>query len=424
MTFDYAVIGTGVVGSSIARDLARRGARVVVLDQAPGIGGGCSYANAAILAPDHVTPLATPALLREAPRQMVRRPPAVRVRPARGLAPWLGGLTASAAPARARAAQERLRVLAHESTALHRDLAARGLSPTLRKTGALDVYLRSPRRGAAGLLDAEQLQQLEPGLSGVAGGTHHHEEWTLESRSYVTATLDDATRHGAEVWFATGVQRLSALSSGVELVTLAGTITADHVVLAAGLGSAALAAQVGLKLPLRGGRGYVVDVAAADGAGVPRLPVRIKEHRVVVTPLADRVRVCGSIEFGDEARPADPSRADALLRVATTVLPGLAALPVIDRWAGERPCTSDGVPIIGTSRLVPGVSVATGHGMWGLILAPVTARLIAESLVDGVGSHSRESQPWLSPDRFTAGASGQESCSPGPTRRRTAWSRR
>lgn len=417
MDFNYAVIGAGVVGASIARDLARSGARVVVLDQAPGIGGGCSYANAAILAPDHVTPLATPALLREAPQQMVRRPPAVRVRPARGLVRWLGGLTASAAPARARVAQERLRALAHESTRLHRDLAARGLSPTLRKTGALDVYLRLPRRAPGGLLDAEQLRLLEPGLAGVAGGTHHREEWTLESRSYVSATLDDATSHGADLRFSTGVRGLTVQRQGVELVTPAGTITADHVVLAAGIGSATLAAQVGLDLPLRGGRGYVIDVGVVDGATVPRHPVRIKEHRVVVTPLADRIRVCGSIEFGDEARPADPARADALLQVATKVLPGLAGLPVIDRWAGERPCTSDGVPIIGTSRLVPRVSVATGHGMWGLILAPVTARLLAQSLVDGVDI---QSQAWLSPDRFTAGASGQGSGSRGPTRRRIA----
>jgi D-amino-acid dehydrogenase len=420
MVFNYAVIGAGVVGASIARDLARSGARVVVLDQAPGIGGGCSYANAAILAPDHVTPLATPALLLEAPQQMVRRPPAVRVRPARGLVSWLGGLTASAAPRRARVAQERLRVLAHESTDLHRDLAARGLSPTLRKTGAVDVYLRSPRRGARRLLDADRLRQLEPGLAGVAGGTHHDEEWTLESRSYVTATLDDATAHGADLRFATEVRSVSVRDQAVELVTPTATITAEHVVLAAGLGSATLAAQVGLKLPLRGGRGYVIDLGVGDGAAVPRLPVRIKEHRVVVTPLADRIRVCGSIEFGDEDRPADPSRADALLQVATKVLPGLADLPVIDRWAGERPCTSDGVPIIGTSRLVPRVSVATGHGMWGLILAPVTARLVARSLVDGV---DLQSQDWLSPDRFTAGASGQRSGSRGPTRRRTGWSR-
>ncbi|WP_109509333.1 NAD(P)/FAD-dependent oxidoreductase [Nocardioides speluncae] len=411
--FDYAVIGAGVVGASVARDLARGGARVVVLDQAPGIGGGCSYANAAILAPDHVTPLATPALLSEAPVQMMRRPPAVRVRPARGLAAWLGGLTASAAPGRARVAQERLRELAHESTRLHRDLAAQGLSPTLRKTGAIDVYLRLPRR-AAGLIDPERLRELEPGLAEVAGGTHHDEEWTLESRSYVTATLDDAISHGAELRFGTSVSSLRPAGRGVELVTPAETVSADHVVLAAGLGSAALAAQVGLHLPLRGGRGYVVDVAVGDSAAVPRLPVRIKEHRIVVTPLADRVRVCGSIEFGDETRPAQLSRADALLEVAAKVLPGLAGQPVIDRWAGDRPCTSDGVPIVGTSKRVPAVSVATGHGMWGLILAPASARLITQA----------QTQPWLSPDRFTVGASGPGSGSRGPTRRRTGSSRR
>ena len=395
---DVVVIGAGVVGASIARDLAMGGARVTLLDQAAGIGGGCSYANAAILAPDHVTPLATPALLREAPIQMLRRPAAVRVRPARGLAPFLGRLAASAAPARARVAQGRLRELAHESTLLHQELADRGVSPTLRKTGAIDVYLRAPRHGLAQLLSPRDLRTLEPRLAAVVGGTHHRDEWTLESRSYVSATLADAASHGAVVRFATHVERLDVHRDGaVEVVTALETIRAGHLVLAAGLASTALARQVGLHLPLRGGRGYVVDLAA-DG-DLPRLPIRIKEHRIVVTPLADRVRVCGSIEFGNESRRVDLTRADALLAVATTVLPELAGRPVLDRWAGERPCTRDGIPVIGTSREVPSVSVATGHGMWGLILAPVTAQLISAPLLGGARSPSLD---WLAPDRFAA----------------------
>ncbi len=391
------VVGAGVVGASVARDLARRGTEVVVVDGAPGIGGGCSYANAAILAPGHVTPLATPALLREAPVQMLRRPAAVALRPARGLAPWLGRLAASAAPHRSGPGGHLLRALAHESTTLHRELADRGLSPTLRRTGAVDVYLREAR-GAA--LSPEQLRALEPMLGEVAGGSHDEDEWTVESRSYVSATLEDAVAHGAELHFGTDVRALVPhADGGHHVVTDRTTVHAEHVVLAAGVQSSVLAAQVGVELPLRGGRGYVVDVAATESD--LRMPVRIKEHRVVVTPLEDRVRVCGSIEFGDESRPADLRRADALLEVATRVLPDLAGREVLDRWAGERPCTPDGMPLVGTSRVAPGLAVATGHGMWGMILAPVTARLITEALLDGTALPTEE---WLHPDRFTRGS--------------------
>ncbi|MEU4364105.1 FAD-dependent oxidoreductase [Promicromonospora sp. NPDC023987] len=393
---DCVVVGAGVVGATITQQLARRGVGVALIDSAPGIGGGCSYANAAIVAPHHVTPLATPALLREAPVQMLRRPPAVRMQPDPSLVPWAGSLVASAAPRRAHLAGERLSRLAAESTRLHCLLADEGLSPTLRKTGAIDVYLRPPRRRRADLLSFERLQAIEPALAPVAAGAHDAEEWTLESRSFVKAMLDDARRHGADVFFGTAAERLLTEHGRVVGVAAEGmTLLADHVVLAAGLGSATLAAQVGLHLPLRGGRGYVIDVAAGDHA--PAMPVRIKEHRVVVTPLADRVRVCGSIEFGDERRPMDPGRAEALKTVAARVLPGLERAAVVDRWAGERPCTPDGVPVIGRSRTVQNLSVATGHGMWGMILAPVTARMITDAVVDDV---EPAEDAWLSPDRY------------------------
>lgn len=393
---DCVVVGAGVVGAAVAQRLARHGVRVVVVDQGRTIGSGCSYANAAILAPSHVTPLATPAMLREAPVQMLRRPAAVRVRPDRRLVRWLARLADSARGSTE--AGRLLRDLAQESTRLHVGLADDGLSPTLRKTGAVDVYLRSSRRGRSGSLTPAQLHEVEPALQGVVAGTHEDDEWTLESRSFVTAMLDDARSHGARVEFGTRTLRLlgePGRVTGVE--TDAGIVTAGHVVLAAGLGSSGLAAAVGLRLPLRGGRGHVVDVAVPD-TGAPRIPVRVKEYRVVVTPLADRVRVCGSLEFGPESRTVDPRRGQALLDVACRVLPVLKDRPVLDRWSGERPCTSDGMPVIGTSQRVANLSVGTGHGMWGMILAPVTARILLDAIVDGRRSVAAER---LHPDRFS-----------------------
>jgi D-amino-acid dehydrogenase len=288
--------------------------------------------------------------------------------------------------------------LALESTDIHRQLAAEGLNPTLRKTGAVDVYLRQPRSALSGLLSFERLKQLEPLIEDVVAGTHDTEEWTVESRSFVKAMLDDAVSHGADVLFGTPVERLVAEGGGVIGVdTPAGAIFADHVVLAAGLQSAALAAHVGLNLPLRGGRGHVVDVELPMH-GIPTMPVRIKEHRVVVTPLEDRVRVCGSLEFGKESRRADPRRGQALLDIAMRVLPVLRDQPVIERWSGERPCTADGVPVIGPSRWVKNLWVATGHGMWGMILAPITGRHVAAAIVEGSPLFS---DGLLNPDRFT-----------------------
>ncbi|MEV0283465.1 FAD-dependent oxidoreductase [Kribbella sp. NPDC050820] len=392
-SFDCIVIGLGVVGASVTRELARQGLSVLAVDRAQGVGGGCSYANAAILAPSHVTPLATPALLREAPVQMVRRPPAVRVRPDLRLLPWLGRLASAAG--RADAVEAKLRDLAFESTQLHCQLASDGLNPTLRKTGALDVFMQQPRRRQTALLTAVALRQREPALARVVAGTYDSEEWTLESRSFVTSMLADADAAGAVTSFGTTVERVVIRSGRVAGVQVDGReIPANHVVLAAGLQSAELAAQAGVRLPLRGGRGHVVDVSVPHRG--PKIPVRLKEHRIVITPLDDRVRVCGAIEFGKETRPVDQRRGEALRELAIKVLPVLADCPVVDRWSGERPCTWDGVPVIGMSNLVPNLAVATGHGMWGMILAPITGRLVSQAI-----ANSSPTEDWLSPDRFT-----------------------
>jgi D-amino-acid dehydrogenase len=298
-TTDVLVIGAGAVGAATARSFAAGGVSVTVVDRASGVGGGCSYANAGILAPDHVMPLATPALLLEAPVQMLRRPPAVRVGPARGLGSWLAHLTASATPARARLLTTRLQDLAHASTRLHVELAEQGLNPTLRKSGAIEVYLRPTKSGTAtNALSPAELHDLEPGLANVVAGFHRTDEWTVESRSFVQSMLDDARRHGADVRFSTTVGAFVRDGDGriTSVQTDQGRVHADHVVLASGLDSAALAQQVGLTLPIRGGRGYVIDVAG--GGDILRTPVRLKEHRVVVTPASrpdprlrlDRVR--------------------------------------------------------------------------------------------------------------------------------------
>ena len=342
-------------------------------------------------------------MLRETPGHMVRRPPTVRVHPDPRLVPWLAALAASAIPSRVRRAQENLRRLAERSTDHHRRLHEEGLSPGLRKTGAVDVHLRAPSAPPDGWLAPAELRAVEPAVGGeVAGGQHQADEWTLESRQYTRAMLEDAAEHGAEIIFGTDVREIIVENDQVRGVrTSSSTVHAESVVLAAGLGVRRLAAQVGLRIPLRGGRGYVIDLAPGDDD--PVMPIRLKDRRIVVTPLADRVRISGAMEFGQEGRPARPNHAARLRAVAASVVPSLTDKPVIQEWVGERPCLPDGVPVIGASDHVGGLQVAAGHGMWGMILAPVTAELVADSMAAAAhGWRASAEQDWLHPDRFTS----------------------
>ena len=394
-SYDVIVVGAGVVGATTAYELARRGARVAVLDRAPDVGGGCSYANAGVLAPSHVGPLATPALVAEGAHQVFTNPPAVRVNPQPSLVPWMARLMSSARSRRVSIATARLQELAYRSAAQHRAYADAGLSDTYRVTGALEIYVSE--QGPAGAISDAEAHRLVPALGQVRSAYWQEDEAVVESRAYVRSMLAAAGAAGAEVRFGTPVERVVVEAGRVRGVRVSGaTVSAEKVVLATGLDTAALAGPAGLRIPLRGGRGYVIDL---DADNAPTIPVRFKERRMVVSPMPGRMRVCGLMEFGAEGRPLDQSRADAMVRVVTDALPGVRVNGVIDTWAGERPCAADGVPVIGASSAAAGLTIAAGHGMWGLVLAPVTAEMVATGLLEGAPTLH---DPLLTPDRFGA----------------------
>lgn len=386
------VVGAGVVGATTAYELARRGAEVTVVDAGHDVGAGCSYANAGVIAPDHVGPLATPSLVAEGLRQMFARPPAVRVTPRPTLLPWLTGVLASARTGRSGPATDLLRGLAERSAALHAEYARQGISTTYRRTGALEVYLHQKGHGD---LDPAAAHDLVPSLGTVTGAHRSPDEAVVESRSYVRSMLEAAAGHGARIRFDARVDRLTVADAAVTGVTVGGKAEhADQVVLATGLATPMLARQAGIRLPMRGGRGYVVDLRAD---AEPDLPVRLKEHRMVVTPFRDRLRICGLMQFGAERAPLRRARVTAMLDVLGRALPGVRVREILDTWVGERPCTRDGVPVIGRSGHARGVSIAAGHGMWGLILSPITAELVCAAILDDAPCSS----DLLSPDRFS-----------------------
>jgi len=105
-------------------------------------------------------------------------------------------------------------------------------------------------------------------------------------------------------------------------------------------------------------------------------------QRVACTPIGDRLRVAGMMEFRKPEAPLDERRIRAIAEAAKPLLVGTDLDQREDEWVGSRPCTSDGLPLIGATRS-PRVFAAGGHGMWGITLGPVTGRLLAETMVTG-----------------------------------------
>jgi D-amino-acid dehydrogenase len=102
------------------------------------------------------------------------------------------------------------------------------------------------------------------------------------------------------------------------------------------------------------------------------------EAKVVVTPMAETLRIAGTLELAGFDPSINRRRVDAILRSAARYIGGAADLGLVEIWRGWRPCTPDGLPIIGRSERFANLILATGHGMLGVSLGPVTGKLVAQ----------------------------------------------
>ncbi|CAO5149547.1 D-amino-acid dehydrogenase [Frankia sp. AiPs1] len=153
----------------------------------------------------------------------------------------------------------------------------------------------------------------------------------------------------------------------------------DAVVLATGAWLPRLARTFGVRVPVQAGRGYSFHVATPEP---PSGPIYFPAARVACTPVGDGLRIAGMMEFRRPDAPSDPRRIQAVVEASRGLLAGVDLEVRTHEWVGPRPCTPDGLPLIGRTSS-PRVFVAGGHGMWGVTLGPVTGRLLADAVVTG-----------------------------------------
>jgi D-amino-acid dehydrogenase len=306
---------------------------------------------------------------------------------------------------------ELIRDFSFASLDLHKELVREGLDTGLEVLGALNVY-ETERAYRAGIVEAETLASagiksqvltaeeargFEPALSdAVLGGVFYPEEAQCDPERFMTAVADAAVGAGAELH--TRAEVLDASVSGgkvVSLDTTIGEIQPDQVVVANGAWTAVLGRRLGVPIPVQGGKGYHVDLAPS--AGDPAIPVYLQEARVIATPYANRLRLAGTLQLTGLSMRMDRVRVHATLRSGMRTLRGIERGRVVEIWRGIRPCTPDGLPILGRSERLDNVVFATGHAMKGLHLAPETGRVIAQAVL---GEPTTRDLAPFSPDRF------------------------
>ena len=404
------VIGAGVVGLSIALALQARGLAVTVLDR-EGPAAGASAGNAGAFAFTDILPLASPGILKKAPKWLLDPLGPLSVPPAYALkiAPWMFRFWRACSPARvahSTAAQTALMDLSKAE--LEPFLAATGTLPMLRKNGNLQVYESQAEldasqpgwaaRAAHGIafshMTASEMADLQPGLSPrFTHGTFTPGWYSIADPKLYTLALADRFRaNGGRIDLAE-VSALRPVAEGVEVIA-GDTRRVDHVVVAAGAFSHRLARTLGEAIPLETERGY--NTTLPGNAFDLRMQVTFGGHGFVVTRLSTGIRVGGAVELGGLDLAPNFKRSEAMLKKAQAFLPGLKPEGGV-QWMGFRPSLPDSLPAIGPARATRRVTYAFGHGHLGLTQSVGTARLVAD-LVTGAAP-ALDLTPF-SPQRF------------------------
>jgi D-amino-acid dehydrogenase len=392
-----------MVGLSTAWFLQERGVQVTVFDRRH-VAAGSSWGNAGWLTPSLTTPLPEPAVLSYGLRAMLSplSPVYVPLRPRVGLLRFLAGFARHSTERQWGLAMRAYAPINALALGAYDDLAAGGVGASTHEAAPFLACFRSAEERAALIEELDRVQAAgqdvkyeaisgqearaeEPALSGaVLSAVRIHGQRYLNPPEFMDALAGAVRERGGEICEDVGVQQVREELGGVTVVDSTQTTHRfDAVVLANGAWLGELAKPFGVRQPVQAGRGYSFSVAAQR---VPSGPVYFPSQRVACTPLSspagDRLRVAGMMEFRSPDAALDPRRIEAIVAATRPLLAGVDFENREDEWVGSRPCTPDGLPLVGATRSQR-VFTAGGHGMWGVVLGPVSGKLLADRIVTG-----------------------------------------
>ena len=393
MAKNITIIGAGIVGIATASYLRRDGHAVTVVDMRPP-GEYTSFGNAGILSPGSCVPQALPGVLSKVPGYLSDPLGPLAIRPQHFLKalPWFLRLVAASRLSRVEQIADALRPLLQQTFDAYAPLVQHaGVADMIRQTGYVVAYssraalardalpwkLRRDRGVVVAEIDSAGLKQHVPQLKGV-----YEAGLYLPEQGYVT-NPERLTKALAEQFLKDGGRIVQRKVLDIEvspegpraLVTDAGHMALETLVICAGSHSNEFTAKLGDSVPLEAERGY--HVTYSDPQFTLPMPVFLPQQKVFITPMEMGLRIAGQSEFaGNEAEP-NYARADVLARQMQQIFPGISNVDST-RWMGRRPSMPDSLPVIGPASKMPNVYYAFGHGHIGLCGGAPTGRALAD----------------------------------------------
>ncbi|MFT8991294.1 MAG: FAD-dependent oxidoreductase [Gluconobacter albidus] len=401
------IIGGGVIGLTAAYALVREGHDVTLIERREDVGQEASFANGGQLSYRYVSPLADAGIARDALGWLFRpnSPISLRLKADPSQWRWLLAFLCACNRQTNRRNAAVLLDLALSGQAELQTYREEGLRDFLwRRPGKLVLYRNAAtfRKAAKSVSDPERQRALSPsectdiepafaGLRGqIAGGIFSPEDEVGDCflfcealREALAAAPNFRLIHGNAALTAGSKNRCTVLLDGKPFET-------DLVVLAAGIASRKLARPLGIDLPLYGLKGYSLSTRPRPGL-VPSVSVTDYDNRVVYAGLGDRLRVAAMVDIGAQDTHLNPKRLRELRALVNETLPGALGQGTGGQgddtpWAGLRPATPTGVPIIGRTRY-DNLLLNVGQGALGFTLS-VGSALRLKEIVAGCNSRA------------------------------------
>jgi D-amino-acid dehydrogenase len=390
------VIGGGVAGLCSAYYLRQEGVDVTILE-ANTVGSGASWGNGGWLCPAQAGPLPEPGLTWYGIRSLFDRSSALYFKFSKlpQLTPWLLRFMTYCNRSDHEHGVESLASLGHDVFDLVDEMQADGIEFELHRMGML-VAARKPETAREELmklqpmrafgydlpddiLDEARLHEIEPALADdVAGGFEVPQHWHVRPNSFTAGLATKLREMGVEIVEGAEVSHFDRANGKVSAVhTAKGDHPADAFLLAAGSWTTPLAKLIGVRFPMQAGKGYSFFVKPSV---VPKHSILLADVHVGCTPLGEEMRIGGTMEFSGLNTDLDERRISDIITAARASFQPWKTPEVEQKWAGMRPITADGLPILDRTALT-NTYVATGGAMQGVTLAPPAGKAMAQYML-------------------------------------------
>jgi len=394
------VLGAGVVGMATAYYLWRDGHEVVVVDRQAAPALETSYGNAGGLCPSFAGPWAAPGMVTKVLKLMLEPDAPIRFRPRLDLRQWtwIARWVANCSAARFRRNKLRMQRVAHYSLACLKELSAEAHLDDFdfHTDGTLQLF-RTEAQVEGGRLAARALQELgipwrmmgadevdalAPALAQrsatVCGALHLPADASGDSHKFSAALWRHLAARGVRFMFDTPIQSITREAGRIIGVqTALRRLTADAYVVALGNDAPFLLRPLGIALPVYPLKGYSITVPLQEGGPDIRTALMDEHNKVMISRLGGRIRAAGMAELAGYDLRRDPAQRDMLVRVVREFFPTGLDFDRVEFWAGLRPMTPDGPPILGATPW-PNLFLNSGHGSNGWTQSCGASRIVAD----------------------------------------------